>query len=259
MLENQGFTVKGEVKNCDIAALCCNELWIVELKRHLSIKLLCQAISKLSITPHVFIAIPRPKTNNKDFKLVQKILKKLGIGLITVALDSPVKLAEIILLPAEEQKDIKKQNKKSDQKKSDPKKSDPEKLDPEKLDPEKSGPKKSAPKKLDLIREEIKSRTQDTPGGSTKITITTAYRERCIKIACILSSLKESISPANLVKQHDSPKDTGNILYKNYYGWFERMGHGKYTLSQEGHQYLEDNSKNPLVLYYQENLHENLQ
>ena len=226
MLEQQGFTVKGEVKGCDIAAVRDDELWVVELKRNLSIKLLSQALARLSTTPHVFVAVPRPKTAGKDFKSVQKILAKLELGLITVSLDSPLKLAEIVLLP----KNIKEKSKKNNRRKEE-------------------------------MCKEIKASTGDTPGGSTKIKVNTAYREQCIKIACTLSNLEKnlntespkpfSISPRDLVKCWDCPKNTGGILLNNYYGWFKRISHGLYALSQEGSQYLEKNFDNPLVVHYQ--------
>ena len=213
MLEKQGFTVKGEVKGCDIAAVKGEQLWVIELKRHLSIDLLYQAMSRLSITPFVFAAIPRPK--NGDLRNAKKLLKKLEIGLITVALDSPVKYAEIILYPKESNK------------------------------PGKSG------KKAVSIRKEIEGRRSDTPGGSTRTPIITAYRERSIKIACILEQA-EDLSAAELIQQHDCEKDTGSILQRNYYGWFTRVAKGRYALSSLGRQFLEENNCNDVVIYYKQ-------
>ena len=213
LLESKGFMVKGEVKGCDIAALTDSELWIIELKRHLSVKLLYQAMSRLSITPFVFVAIPRPRRLDGDFKLAKKLLKKLELGLIIVAMDSPKPYAEIVLHPEQSKKA--KKNKKST-----------------------------------AIRKEAEGRKQDTPGGSTGITITSAYRERCIKIACILKKTNP-LSPVELIRNYDCAKDAGNILRKNYYGWFMKIARGKYSISPLGVQFIKENLNNPLIREYQ--------
>ena len=175
--------------------------------------LLYQAMARLSITPFVFVAIPRPKRIDNNFKTAQKILKKLELGLITVALDSPVKLAEILLFPGQSSKAGK------------------------------------TNKKAAALRKEIKGRTGDTAGGSTRTLINTAYRERCIKIACLLEQT-DSLSPRELVQNHNCDKDAGAILQQNHYGWFTRVTRGLYTLSSEGKQFLNENADNPLVAHY---------
>ena len=211
MLEKQGFVVKGEVKGCDIAAIRENELWIVEMKCSLSLKLIYQAISRFAITSHVFVAIPRPKRINNDFRYAKKVLKKLDLGLITVALDSPVQFAEIIFLPDKHNK---------------------------------------TGKKAEFLRKEIEGRIGDNVGGSSKTPITTAYKERCIKIACILEK-KQILSPKDLVAIYGCNKDAASILQRNYYGWFERIARGRYSLSDKGRQFIKTNDQNPLILEYQ--------
>jgi len=208
LLESQGFKVKGEVKNCDIAALHEDELWIVEMKLNLNMTLLYQAMSRLLVTPHVLVAIPRPKRIDKNFKIAQRILKKLELGLITVALDSPLKFAEIALLPS-------------------------------------SSEKKRQTKKANLIRKEIEGRIGDNPGGSTRTPITTAYRELCIKIACMLQQNE------SLYIKEIPDAGAGSALQRNIYGWFTRISRGKYALSDKGKQYLKENSKNHIIQEYQ--------
>ena len=208
LLESRGFTVKGEVKNCDIAAMCGDELWIVEMKHNLSVKLLYQAMSRLALTPCVFVAIPRPKRADKNFRSAQKVIKKLELGLIVVALDSEAPFAEIVLTPGKAHRIY----------------------------------KKSA-----AIRKEIEGRIGDTPGGSSKTTITTLYRERCIKIACVLNKHEKPVSPRELIHEYKCGKGVGVILQRNYYGWFERISHGRYTLSDIGRDFLVKNFDNPVV------------
>lgn len=84
MLENQGYEVKAEVKSCDVMAVRGDEPpLIVELKTGLTLQLIYQAIDRLSITEHVYIAIAKPK---RAVPLeAQKLCKRLGLGLLVVS------------------------------------------------------------------------------------------------------------------------------------------------------------------------------
>jgi len=207
LLESLNFIAKGEIKNCDIAAIRDDELWIVELKRHMSVDLIYQAMTRQSISPFVFVAIPRPKRVNRQ---MLKLLKKLELGLITVSMDSPVVRAEIVLFPN--------------------------------VSNAKYG------KRAAILRKEINGRISDTPGGSTGIPIITAYKERCIKIACFLSQA-ESFSPKGL-RDHGCEQDAGFILRNNHYGWFERISRGQYKLTETGREFLKNNANSPVISHY---------
>ena len=211
LLAEQGFTVRGEVKGCDIAAVKDEALWIVEMKLSASLKLLFQAIERQTATDWVFVAIPRPRNaRDKHYTQFSKILKKLNIGLITVALDSPGRLAEIISFPSG--KDAKK-NKKTAQ-----------------------------------VKREIAGRTIDTKGG-TQEKVNTAYRERCVRIAAVLEIHAPLNAPA-LIREHGCEGDAYTILCTNFYGWYEKTGKGTYALSAKGIEYLMDNAAQSLVAYY---------
>ncbi|MCL2224208.1 MAG: DUF2161 family putative PD-(D/E)XK-type phosphodiesterase [Defluviitaleaceae bacterium] len=150
LLLSQGFIVRGEVKGCDIAAVQGDTLWVVEMKLSANITLIYQAMERQAAASGVFVAIPRPKNaRDSNFRAFQKLLKKLELGLITVALDSPTKHAEILIFPNE---------------------------------------KSRANKKSVAIKKEIFGRTTDTTGGISKEKINTAYRERCVKIATLLET-----------------------------------------------------------------------
>lgn len=83
-LEAQGFTVKAEIKGCDVVATRGNEApLIVELKTGLTLQLFYQAIDRLAISDTVYIAIARPK-RRVPIEAV-KMAKRLGLGLIVVA------------------------------------------------------------------------------------------------------------------------------------------------------------------------------
>ena len=56
-LEAQGYTVRGEVHHCDIAAVKGEELIIIELKCTLNLTLLAQGIQRQQLTDSVYVAI----------------------------------------------------------------------------------------------------------------------------------------------------------------------------------------------------------
>lgn len=209
ILSAQGFIVRGEVKGCDIAAINGDVLWIVEMKLSANITLIYQAMERQKATNYVFVAIPRPKKKRGDFSSLQSLLKKLGIGLITVALDSAARQAEIILFP----KDGKKQT-----------------------------------KKTDAIKKEIFGRTTDSIGGTTKTAINTAYRERCVRIACLIEA-KGEMSAKTLV-QLGCEKDAYSIISTNFYGWFKKIAKGTYDITDVCRNYLSDNESVTLITYY---------
>ena len=211
LLNGLGFIVRGEVKNCDIAAIKAEVLWVVEMKLSANLTLLYQAMERKTITEHVFIAIPRPKNSrSKNFASLKKIVSKLELGLILVSIDSPKPLAEIIIHP--------------------------------------SGNRKTNPKKSDFIRREILGRSSDSTGGTTKTEVSTAYREKCIKIACLIKAHRELTSREML--KLGCGKDTAKILRNNHYGWYAKTGDGKYTLSDIGNEYLHTNRDSLLVVFY---------
>jgi hypothetical protein len=91
LFEMQGYAVKSEVKGCDVVATRNDEpIVIVELKQSLTLALLFQAVDRLAVTDHVYIAVPRPKRGltNDAFKLCRRI----GIGLIVVTSSGSVEV-----------------------------------------------------------------------------------------------------------------------------------------------------------------------
>ncbi len=101
-LVQQGFTVRGEVHHCDIAAVKGEELIIIELKRGLSLTLLAQAVQRQRLTDSVYVAIPRPANKRKwmaQSEGVQRVLRRLELGLLLVALTPGKPSVEVILHP----------------------------------------------------------------------------------------------------------------------------------------------------------------
>ena len=83
-LEAQGYVVKSEVKSCDVVGLRGQEPpVIVELKTGFTLQLVFQAMDRLTMTDHVYLAITRPKRGIAADAL--KLCRRIGVGLIVVA------------------------------------------------------------------------------------------------------------------------------------------------------------------------------
>jgi len=211
LLAEQGFTVRGEVKGCDIVAVKGEIVWVVEMKLIANITLIYQALDRQTATDWVFIAVPRPKSaRSGTFLKLKKLVKKLQLGLITVALDSPIQHAEIVTFPV--------------------------------------GKDNKANKKTTVLKREVAGRTVDTAGGVTKTQINTAYRERSVHLACLLEA-KGALSPKELVAL-GCEKDAGHMLHSNFFGWYNKISRGVYELSEKGIEYLNANASKNLIIYY---------
>jgi hypothetical protein len=94
-LEAQGYTVKGEIRECDVVALRGNEPpVIVELKTTFSLQLVLQGIDRQAMTDAVYIAVPPPK--RRQHNDIVKLCRRLGLGLLLVSADH----VEALLDPA---------------------------------------------------------------------------------------------------------------------------------------------------------------
>jgi hypothetical protein len=88
-LESQGYTVKAEIKGCDVVAVRGGELpVIVELKQAMSLALLYQAVDRLTVAELVYVAVARPKRGvTAD---ATRLCRRLGLGLIVVTTSGSV-------------------------------------------------------------------------------------------------------------------------------------------------------------------------
>lgn len=218
-LRNQGYEVQSEVKDCDIVAVKDDEIIIIELKKTINLKLLMQATKRQKITNGVYIGIPKPKGFkwNKQWKDICNLLKRLELGLIIVSLLETTTEVEIVFHPSIYK--VRKNNK----------------------------------LKESIIRE-INGRSGSyNTGGTTRAKIMTAYRENAIYIACCLEKYGE-LSPKKLRELGTGTK-TQSILSKNFYGWFERVTKGVYSLHPQGKIALENYSET--ANYYKSLIGEN--
>lgn len=210
----KGYKIQAEVKNCDIVCLYEEKLIVIEMKKSFNLKLVYQAMDRKIFSDAVFIAIKRPKYfNKKEFNHMLSILKALDIGLITVALDSPLKRVDIIFEP----------NYKNLYKRS---------------------------RKRDIILNEIQRRNLDLNiGGSTKKEeILTAYREQSIFLCCILKNFKKG--KASDIKKIFNIENPSYILRNNHYGYFKRIERGIYSLSEKGEEMLKGERFKDVIKYY---------
>ena len=79
-LAELGYTVRSEVKDCDIAAVKGDELLIIEVKKTLNLPLLVQAVRRQRLTDIVYVAIPRPSNKGKwwrESRGAQHLLRRL--------------------------------------------------------------------------------------------------------------------------------------------------------------------------------------
>lgn len=214
-LEEEGYQVQAEVKHCDIAAVKDGQLVVVELKKAFNLKLVYQALERQSLTEQVFVAIPRPKKGHREkaWKDMLRLLKRLELGLLTVALDSPLQTVDVVLEPSDS---LAWKNR----------------------------------KKREQVQAEMENRQMDVNvGGMTRRKIITAFREKSIRLACILER-EGQVSTAALRER--GMEDCIGILSRNYDKWFQRVEKGVYALSEKGKEALgmEDYAKT--VAFYRE-------
>jgi hypothetical protein len=85
-LEAQGYSVKGEIRECDVVGVRADEPpVIVELKTSFSLQLVLQGVDRLAITDAVYLAFPPPK--RRQHGDIVKLCKRLGLGILLVTGD----------------------------------------------------------------------------------------------------------------------------------------------------------------------------
>ena len=205
-LEANGYTVRSEVRGCDITAIKDDELIVIELKKGFSTDLLIQATDRQRIADSVYVALPaegdlaRRNRYAKRWRGIEHLLKRLEIGLIVVTFpddsDAPP-VIDVVLHPADQTK-----------------------------------PRRSPKIRRALLREIAGRSANYNVGGSTGRKLVTAYREQAIFIACCLDRFGP-MSPAKLREAGASPR-AQVILSRNVYDWFDKLDRGIYALRPRG-------------------------
>ncbi|HEY0421109.1 MAG TPA: DUF2161 family putative PD-(D/E)XK-type phosphodiesterase [Acetobacteraceae bacterium] len=158
-LEAQGYTVKGEVRGCDVVGTRPGEppvVVIAELKLAFSLELVLQAVDRMAIADLVFLAVPQTRRGRDQDRRAWRLCRLLGLGLLTVNKGHVEVLAE----------------------------------------PAPYRPRPNKPKRARLLREFTRRRGDPVPGGSTRTPIMTAYRQQALDCAAAL--LHQPLRPRDL-------------------------------------------------------------
>lgn len=197
-LESQNYEIKGEVGDCDVLAIRDAELpLIVELKLSLNLTVVLQAVDRLKLTSSVYIGVPKQcSALKRKYKQVCKLLRLLGVGLITI--DPLLKSGGVRIL----------------------------------LDPGEYIPRISKQSQLRLLGEFEKRVGDPNLGGSSQKGTMTAYRQKALLVALFLD--KQGPTKASDVAHQTKETKARDILYRDVYGWFDRISRGIYELSPRG-------------------------
>lgn len=203
-LEKQGYSIGGEVHECDLVALKGDEMVLIELKTRVSVALLIQAARRKDISDSVYIAVPVPpgKKNIPNAGGLKNLLRKLEVGLILVRFMKTKTRVDIILHPKPYEKRMRRR------------------------------------KQASILREVDGRYGEFHKGGipSSEERIT-AYKQEAIRIACLLDE-KGDASPGELKEWSARPDKVQPILSRNFYGWFDRVSRGVYRINPAGREAL---------------------
>lgn len=197
LLQRQGYVVKGEVGAADMVAVRGGEPpVIVELKLRITLALYHQAVARLAVSDHVYIAVPKPtgKTAKRALRDNLAMCRRLGLGFITVRADGRAEVQ---------------------------------------CDPGPYAPRKNKRKAGRLLREFERLRGDPNDGGATRHGIVTAYRQDALICAAHLAEARAPCRGAVVAKATGVSKAT-TIMRENHYGWFEKVGTGIYALTETG-------------------------
>lgn len=202
-LADQGYTVQGEVRQCDIAAVRGSELIIVELKLRLSAEAIAQAARRQRVADQVWVAIhkpPRVASWRKRCADLLFLLRRLELGLLLVSPSARTKAARVnVELPAQI------------------------------FDRVKDGKLRAG-----LMREVLRRSGDFNRGGSVRTRVVSSYREAAVHIACCLERFGPLTVPE--LKRIGTGPHTWSILKASpgIEGWFDRDEGGRYTLNATG-------------------------
>jgi len=207
--ECQGFRVGGEVHACDLVAQRGDQLILVEMKKVFNLDVVLQGIERQRLSHDVYLAVESPLgRSRKRWRKMVRLCRLLGLGLLTVTF-SPRRKKKALLAGI---------------------------VDVE-LEPEPYKPRIEIKKRVRLLAEFSKRCGDFNTGGCTRRKIVTAYRQEALSLAWQLGAK----GPSNVKVLRDAAKSAKaqSILFKNYYGWFERVDRGVYSLTTAGQDALQ--------------------
>ena len=194
-LEGLGFTVKGEVRGCDLLALKGDEPPIVvigELKLSFNLELVLQGVDRAAACDEVWLAArlsARGRGRERDPRF-RNLCRRLGFGMLGVTSTGAVEILVSPLAPM---------------------------------------PRRDQRRRSRLVEEHRRRDGDPAAGGGTRVPIMTAYRQQAL--ACASSLAEGPKRPRDL---RGAIPDAPKILRHNVYGWFARIDRGIYDLTEEG-------------------------
>jgi hypothetical protein len=201
-LTAQGYVVRGEVRGCDLVARRGDEKpVIVELKLRFNLALVLQGIERLALTDLVYLAVPRHvgrrETVSADDRMVRKLCRMLGLGLMTVSPSARRgRGVEIV------------------------------------LDPLPYRPRQNKRRTALLLGEHARRSGDHNRGGVRGVPIVTAYRQEALRCAQLLA--RDGATKVAALRATGLVPNAGKILLDDVYGWFQRERRGVYDLSEKG-------------------------
>lgn len=196
LLEGQGYSVKGEVRGCDVVAVRGAEPpVIVELKRVFGMALVLQGVNRLAISDAVYLAVGAWP---KDIRSVRKLCRRLGLGLMVVVKER----AEILLDPT----------------------------------PPPARPRKDKRKLGRMLGEHARRVGDPNRGGSsTRVPMMTAYRQEALRCAGLLAK-NGPMKIAALKLAAEAPKAAAILSadYYGWFERIERGIYGLTPKGREG-------------------------
>ncbi|SMR81675.1 hypothetical protein SAMN04488030_2131 [Aliiroseovarius halocynthiae] len=196
-LEGLGYEVKAEIGAADVVALRAGDdvPVIVELKAGFSLTLLQQAVARQAISDLVYVAVPRWAGKAGWRSFKGNVGLCKRLGLGVVSVRLNDGFVQVH------------------------------------ADPGPFQPRKSKVRKGRLLSE-FARREGDPNIGGTNGKLVTAYRQDAEKLRAYLDASGPSRG-ADVAKATGVAKAT-NMMAINHYGWFERVSHGVYGLTQTG-------------------------
>lgn len=172
-LDARGFSVKGEIKGCDVVAVredAAPILVVCELKLTFTLELVLQAVDRADACDEIWLAVRKSASGRERDARVRRLCRRLGFGLLAV---TEAGLVEIVANP--------------------------------------ETPPRRDPKRRSALLAEHKRRAGDpTAGGSTRIPIMTAYRQQALACAAAIAltpqrprDLKPAIPDAPKILLHN--------------------------------------------------------
>lgn len=172
--ERQGYEIKGEVRTCDLVGIREDEELplIVEMKKSFNLALLLQGVERLKLSPNVYLAVERVRDKkgavNQRWGELTGLCRRLGLGLITVVFyKTKAPLVEVLAEPGDAPPQV-----------------------------------RSGARRRERLLYEFRERSGDyNTGGSTRVKLVTAYREKALRVALALQTAEaEAADAAGLAK-----------------------------------------------------------